>query len=124
MPAEKFAKGVCVSMNPFVSQCNHKSQIPPGDVRNNEPVRNLRFGFWEWNMSIIKSWEIKERVTAQFRAEIYNVTNSTNFVAPTAALSTPSQFGQAQATPDVGVNSPIVGTGGPRKIQFGLKFLS
>jgi hypothetical protein len=80
-------------------------------------------GFWEWDMSIIKSWKIKERVTTQFRAEIYNVTNSTNFVAPIATLSTPSQFGQAQATPDVGVNSPIVGTGGPRKIQFGLKFL-
>jgi hypothetical protein len=80
-------------------------------------------GFWEWDMSIIKSWKIKERVTTQFRAEFYNVTNSTNFVAPIATLSTPSQFGQAQATPDVGVNSPIVGTGGPRKIQFGLKFL-
>ena len=80
-------------------------------------------GFWEWDMSIIKSWKIKERLTTQFRAEIYNVTNTTQYFTPIATLSTPSTFGQAQSTPDVGVNSPIVGTGGPRKIQFGLKFL-
>ena len=80
-------------------------------------------GFWEWDMSIIKSWKIKERLTTQFRVEIYNVTNTTQYFTPVATLSTPSTFGQAQATPDVGVNSPIVGTGGPRKIQFGLKFL-
>ncbi len=74
-------------------------------------------------MSIIKTWKLKERLTTQFRAEIYNVTNSTVLRRPSATLSSPSTFGQAQATPDVGVNSPIVGTGGPRKIQFGLKFL-
>jgi hypothetical protein len=32
-------------------------------------------------------------------------------------------LGVSSATPDVGVNSPIVGTGGPRKIQLGLKFI-
>jgi hypothetical protein len=80
-------------------------------------------GFWEWDMSIIKSWRLKEKLTAQFRAEIYNVTNTTQYFTPVATLSTPSTFGQAQATPEVGVNSPIVGTGGPRKFQFGLKFL-
>ncbi len=80
-------------------------------------------GFWEWDMSIIKSWQIKEKLTTQFRAEFYNLTNSTQFYNPAASLSSPSTFGAATATPDVGVNSPIVGTGGPRKIQFGLKFL-
>lgn len=80
-------------------------------------------GFWEWDMSIIKSWQIKERLTTQFRAEFYNLTNSTQFYAPLANLSSPSTFGSANATPDVGVNSPIVGTGGPRKIQLGLKFI-
>jgi hypothetical protein len=80
-------------------------------------------GFWEWDMSIIKSWRIRERITTQFRAEFYNVTNSTQFYIPNANLNSPSTFGAANATPDVGVNSPIVGTGGPRKIQLGLKFL-
>jgi hypothetical protein len=80
-------------------------------------------GFWEWDMSVIKSWRIKERITAQFRAEFYNLTNSTQFFTPNASLNSPSTFGASNATPDVGVNSPIVGTGGPRKIQLGLKFL-
>ena len=80
-------------------------------------------GFWEWDMSIIKSWRIKERITAQFRAEFYNLSNSTQFFTPNASLNSPSTFGASNATPDVGVNSPIVGTGGPRKIQLGLKFL-
>lgn len=80
-------------------------------------------GFSEWDMSIIKSWKIKERITTQFRAELYNVTNSTKYATPTATLSTPSTFGQSQATPDVSASSTIVGTGGPRKIQLGLKFL-
>ena len=80
-------------------------------------------GFWEWDASIIKSWKIKERITTQFRAEFYNLTNTTHFYTPNSTLSSPSSFGESTATPDVGVNSPIVGTGGPRKIQFGLKFL-
>ena len=80
-------------------------------------------GFWEWDMSLIKSWKIKERITTQFRAEFYNLTNTTQYYTPNAVLSSPSNFGESTATPDVGVNSPIVGTGGPRKIQFGLKFI-
>ena len=31
-------------------------------------------------MSIIKSWRIKERLTPQFRAELYNVTNTTQYL--------------------------------------------
>jgi hypothetical protein len=79
-------------------------------------------GFSEWDMSIIKIWRVKERLTAQFRAEIYNVVNSVQFASPTATLSTPATFGQSQATPDVGANNAIIGTGGPRKIQLGLRF--
>jgi hypothetical protein len=99
--------------------------VPPAQGTFGSMSRNAIYGqgFWEWDLSIIKSWQIKERLTTQFRAEFYNVTNSTQFYIPNAALSSPSTFGAANATPDVGVNSPIVGTGGPRKIQFGLKFL-
>jgi hypothetical protein len=78
-------------------------------------------GTWEWDASIVKGWKLKERFTAQFRADFYNVTNSTFFAAPTATLGSPSTFGVATSTPDT--NSPFVGTGGPRKIQLGLKFL-
>jgi hypothetical protein len=82
----------------------------------------LGVGYWEWDASIIKTWKIKEHVDTQFRAEFYNVTNSTRFNTPATNLASPSTLGVSSATPDVGVNSPIVGTGGPRKIQLGLKF--
>jgi hypothetical protein len=80
-------------------------------------------GYWSWDVSVIKGWKIKERATAQFRAEFYNIANKTQFNTPASTLSSPSTFGAASATPDVGQNSPIVGTGGPRKIQFGLKIV-
>jgi hypothetical protein len=82
-------------------------------------IRSL--GNWEVDLSIIKTFKIKERLTSQFRAEIYNLSNSTFFAAPSATLSTPSTFGSSASTPDSA--SPFVGTGGPRKIQLGLKFL-
>jgi hypothetical protein len=78
-------------------------------------------GNWEVDLSIIKTFKIKERLTSQFRAEIYNLSNSTFFAAPSATLSSPSTFGSSSSTPDSA--SPFVGTGGPRKIQLGLKFI-
>jgi len=80
-------------------------------------------GFSEWDLSIIKGWKLTERLTTQFRAEIYNVVNSTQYNIPNTSLNSPSNLGEALATPDVGNNSPVIGTGGPRKIQLGLKFL-
>jgi TonB dependent receptor len=78
-------------------------------------------GTWEWDGSIVKAFKFGERITAQFRADLYNVTNTTFFAAASATLSSPSTFGASGSTPDV--NSPFVGTGGPRKIQLGLKLL-
>jgi hypothetical protein len=78
-------------------------------------------GSWEVDASIIKTWKIKEKLTTQFRAEIYNLTNSTYFSGASSSLGSPSTFGASASTPDS--NSPFVGTGGPRKIQLGLKFL-
>ncbi len=80
-------------------------------------------GFSEWDLSVIKTWRLTERLSTQFRTEVYNVTNSVKFGDPGATLGSPSSFGQSAATPDVNANSPIVGTGGPRKFQLGLKFL-
>ena len=99
--------------------------VPPaqGTFGNMSPYELYGAGFWEWDMSIIKSWRIKERFTTQFRAEFYNLTNTTQYATPSNTLSAPATFGQATATPDVSANSTIVGTGGPRKIQLGLKFL-
>jgi hypothetical protein len=77
--------------------------------------------FQEWDLSVTKSWRFKERLTAQFRAEAFNVINHTQFASPSSNPNSPSSFGQTQATPNS--NNPVVGEGGPRQVQFGLKLI-
>ena len=84
--------------------------------------------YYNVDMSIGKEWKIKERLTAQFRAEFFNVLNRADITVPAANNSgldpgANSQFGCACATLDVQGNNPVLGSGGPRHIQFGLKLL-
>lgn len=83
-------------------------------------------GFSEWDISIMKNWIIKERVTTQFRAEIFNVLNMTQF-APLSStnganLAQPGKFGATTGTPNIVGQSPIIGNGDTRRIQLGLRF--
>ena len=78
--------------------------------------------YWGVDMSIAKRWHIGERYHAEFRTDFYNILNhpaigspGVNGVAPSAA-----NFGRVTTTAD-GTNN-IFGSGGPRHIQFGLKF--
>jgi len=75
---------------------------------------------------VFKNFKFKERLTAQFRAEFFNVLNRPNFANPGLGGTTdPSggQFGAESSTPDVAADNPVLGTGGPREIQLGLKLL-
>ena len=62
----------------------------------------------------------------QFRAEFFNLLNSPQFANPAILfnndLGIPGTFGVAASTPDVAAANPVIGTGGPRNIQLGLKF--
>jgi hypothetical protein len=85
-------------------------------------------GFRDWDMSIFKNWLFKERLTAQFRAEFFNILNHPNFANPgSGAVGTtdPSlgRFGCGCATPDVGAGNPLLGTGSNRALQLALKLL-
>jgi carboxypeptidase family protein/TonB-dependent receptor-like protein len=86
--------------------------------------------YYNVDMSIGKEWKFKERYSAQFRAEFFNLFNRADFALPGANASgggvdpgAASQFGCACATADVQGNNPVLGSGGPRHIQFGLKLL-
>jgi hypothetical protein len=84
--------------------------------------------YYNVDLSVGKQWKIKERLTAQFRAEFFNILNRSDFAVPAANSSgldpgANSQFGCACNTPDVQGNNPVLGSGGPRHIQFGLKLL-
>lgn len=86
-------------------------------------------GLRAWDLSLVKNWKFAERVKLQFRGEFFNVLNHPNFANPYGVNlnygrvdpSNPEQFGCACATPDVGDANPVIGSGGPRNIQLGIK---
>jgi hypothetical protein len=100
---------------------------PPAYGTVGNAVRNMFRQPYYHNIdfSITKDWKFSERFSAQFRAEFFNFFNWTNMELPAALSggvdpSAHAQFGLA-ATPDVQGGNPVMGSGGPRHIQFGLK---
>jgi hypothetical protein len=89
-------------------------------------------GFKDWDLSVTKNWRFKERLTTQFRAEFFNVLNRSIFTNPNgpagAGFADPSggfatNFGCGCNTPDQASPNPVLGTGGSRSIQLGLKLI-
>ena len=96
--------------------------LPPafgtiGNMYRNEikgaPFRLLDF-------SVAKSWRIYERITAQFRAEFFNLTNSRNYGPGSGDPFFSSSFGVS--TSPVTAGNPVNGEGDARRIQMGLRF--
>jgi hypothetical protein len=76
------------------------------------------------DMSLTKTQKITERLSAQFRAEFFNILNHPVFAQPENGLGCDSggcNFGQSTDTPDTAATNPVLGTGGPRRMQFGVK---
>lgn len=74
------------------------------------------------DFSVAKTWKFRERYSAQFRIEFFNLFNRADFPIP--AVVDPStgsggKFGCSCSTPDS--TNAVLGSGGPRHIQFGLK---
>src|SRR5262249_31763266 len=90
--------------------------------------------FYNWDLSVTKAWKFKERLTTQFRAEFFNILNHPNISNPFGgpggdnSFTDPSgtagsSFGFRPETPDVTSSNPVLGSGGPRAIQLGLKIV-
>ncbi len=73
-------------------------------------------GLATWDFSVLKDTPIRERLTLQFRAELFNLLNRANFNTPNAVVFTP-----AGVSPTAGVITSTSTTS--RQIQFGLKLL-
>ena len=73
------------------------------------------------DFSVAKVWKFKERYSAQFRTEFFNLFDHADFAAPGTDPSKGSSggFGYSSTTPDSA--NAVLGSGGPRHIQFGLK---
>ena len=67
-------------------------------------------GAHQWDSSIFKNFPIREAMRLEFRAEMFNFTNTVNFAPP----------GQTYGNAQFGVVSSQLNS--PRQIQFGLKF--
>jgi hypothetical protein len=95
-------------------------------------------GFHNLDFSITKAFKIKENLSAQFRAEFFNIFNWVNFVNPfggpggnggsTNTINPSKAFGAGGlafvgATPDEASSNPVLGSGGARDIQLGLKLI-
>jgi hypothetical protein len=86
-------------------------------------------GFRNWDFSFAKNFKLKERLTAQFRGEFFNLLNHPNFANPFGGQnglafndpSSPGTFGCGCKTPDGAGANPVIGSGGSRAIQFALK---
>jgi Carboxypeptidase regulatory-like domain len=87
-------------------------------------------GFKNLDFSLFKNFKIRERFNAEFRVEIFNVLNhpvsanpwgSQSGIATGNDLGTPGNFGSAGQTPDVANGNPLIGSGGGRDVQLGLK---
>lgn len=61
----------------------------------------------------------------QLRGEFFNLFNHANFDVFTmhTDMGDGKSLGQVISTPDVGVANPVVGSGGSRHIQLGLKLV-
>lgn len=82
-------------------------------------MRNKFFGpgINNWDTVLQKTTRIFERMSVQFRAEVYNLFNRVQFNQPGNLTSDPGTFGQSTDE----VTRPD-GTSGARQVQFGLKF--
>jgi hypothetical protein len=119
----------------YVSRNGKSFLLPPAIGTFGNSGRNIfrDGGFHNLDFSVSKSWKFGERLTTQFRAEMFNITNHPNFANPfggatgqgVGATADPSvgPFGCGCATPDTASVNPVLGSGGARAIQFGLKFL-
>jgi len=94
-------------------------------------------GLAQWDMSLIKSTKITERLSMQIRWEVYNLLNRGNFYYfPNNTLTScssliagdicgpgGSNFAQISKTSDVAAGNPVIAQGGPRNMNFSLKFI-
>ena len=117
----------------FGCYANGKSfMIPPTPGTFGTMGRNIfrDTGFKNVDLSVAKNFKWGEHFAAQFRAEFFNIFNHPNFANPFGgqngyAHNDPSGgggfFGCGCATPDVAAANPVIGSGGSRALQLGLK---
>jgi hypothetical protein len=130
-----------VNLSAFKVPCqydNDTGACVPGTQHFGSEGRNSLWGppFKNWDLALSKETAITERLKMQFRADAFNIVNHPNFTNPflpgffaACDANGISSTGGCQgflpttATGDVGEGNPFIGGGGPRGIQFAMKFM-
>jgi len=107
--------------------------IPPPLGQFGNMGRNMfpDTGFKNFDFAVAKNFHFGETKRVQFRAEFFNILNHPNFANPYGGQngfgfndpSAPGSFGCGCATPDIAAANPAIGSGGPRSVQLGAKFI-
>jgi hypothetical protein len=101
--------------NPFVGRVNEWfdpaafTSPAPGHIGTASRTPLVGPKFVQFDASVAKIFQVREGVNLQFRADVFNLLNHSNFGLPNSNLS----------SPQVGVISTT--TGVPREVQFSLK---
>ena len=84
---------------------------------------------WLLDFSVSKRQKFTERSSGEFRAEVYNIANHPIFAQPSGAIGTSCTTAACgfqaipTTTPDVAASNPVLGSGGPRRMQLGVKII-
>jgi hypothetical protein len=86
--------------------------LPAPGTYGNMAVGSIRGpGFWEWDQTLSRKFRVTESEQVELRAEAFNITNSVRLGNPNVSLSG-GQFGRITSS-----------SGGPRIMQFALKYI-
>jgi hypothetical protein len=122
--------GSNIPVTPFYVPCD-------GQVGNSP--RNLLIGpgLSQWDMSLIKNTKLTEKLSVEISWEVFNLLNRANFhyfpdnnilgkcnaALPGGGCSPEKQaFAAFIKTSDVAAGNPVIAQGGPRNMNFSLKF--
>jgi hypothetical protein len=102
---------------PTTANCLFQVPAGFGDLGRNALVGP---GFLNLDLALYKDTRITERLTAQFRADMFDILNHANFAQPNRVVSTApgNSFGQITAT-----RFPVGDAGSSRQIQLAMKLI-
>jgi len=105
--------------------------LTPPAYGTNGNAKNIFRGqpYYNVDFSVAKDFKVMERYSAEFRVQFFNFFNTPHFAGSGGGGTTVVNggvtqgvgggFGYGTTTPDGG--NPVLGSGGPRHLQFGLK---
>lgn len=135
---------VVAGVNPFLSTSDRRFMLNPAAFSIPKPGEFGNLGRWalhgpglsQFDLTLQKRFAIKEKVSLEFRGEIYNLFNRANFSNPPARLNNPLGTGAGQLQPGQSfdpasaggtfgiANSTVtkdVGLGASRQVQLSLR---